>query len=357
MKNLSTFAWSFIFIGSMTVFSCRSNIEMYDLRSASKMRNYLSDTSNKVRTGGVRIIPISTPKGNFKVWTKTVGHNEQIKVLLLGSGPGLSHEYLQCIESYFPEKAISFIYYDPLGSGSSDNPNDTTLWNLARYTDEIEQVRSALNLNQDNFYLFGHGWGGVLAMEYALKHQNNLKALILSNIVSSSKVYNSYARQLTSNRLPVQTTGKVDQKEAKPNNGNSKDQAQLTEFNSKHVCRIPPDQLQGPVKSFFNIQNDSINIFLGGPGSVQISRQLANWDRSADLARITVPTLTVGAKYDFMDPQHIKWMASQIQNGTFLYCANGSHLSMYDDQQAYMTGITDFIYKVYRKEHWEDIYF
>ena len=42
---------------------------------------------------------------------------------------------------------------------------------MPRFVDEVEQVRQALGLNKDNFYLYGHSWGGILAMEYALKYQ------------------------------------------------------------------------------------------------------------------------------------------------------------------------------------------
>ena len=73
---------------------------------------------------------------------------------------------------------------------------------------------------------------------------------------------------------------------------------------------------------------------------------LANWDRSADLKRITVPTLVIGAAHDTMDPKHMQWMASQMPHARYLYCPNGSHLAQYDDQQVYMAGLVDFIQDV-----------
>src|SRR3954468_12174341 len=125
-----------------------------------------------VQTGGVTQIPIVTPKGTFKVWTKYMGDNQKIKVLLLNGGPGATHEYFECFESFFLPQNIEFIYYDQLGCGLSDDPKDTSFWDLSRYVEEVEQVRKALNLNKDNFYLLGHSWGGILAMQYALKYQD-----------------------------------------------------------------------------------------------------------------------------------------------------------------------------------------
>src|SRR5262245_5191181 len=80
--------------------------------------------SNEIQTGGIRMIPIHTPKGDFKVWTKTVGSNPRIKVLLLHGGPGCSHEYFEAFDSLVAPFGIEYIYYDQLGSYYSDQPDD-----------------------------------------------------------------------------------------------------------------------------------------------------------------------------------------------------------------------------------------
>src|ERR1044072_2332787 len=149
-----------------------------------------------VLAGGVRMIEITTPKGPFKVWTKRVGNNPKIKVLLLHGGPAMTHEYLEVFDSYFPAAGIEYYYYDQLGSAYSDEPDEPALWEISRFVDEVEQVRQALKLDKDNFYLFGHSWGGVLAMEYALKYQQHLKGLIISNMMASCPAYNAYARDV-----------------------------------------------------------------------------------------------------------------------------------------------------------------
>mgnify|MGYP003343799290 CR=1 FL=1 len=47
-----------------------------------------------------------------------------------------------------------------------------------------------------------------------------------------------------------------------------------------------------------------------------------------------------------MDPEHMKWMSTQMKKGKYLYCPNGSHLCMWDDQQVYMNGVISFIREV-----------
>jgi hypothetical protein len=53
------------------------------------------------------MIPIKTPKGTFNVWTKRVGNNPKIKVLLLHGGPGLTHELYESFDGYFLTKALN----------------------------------------------------------------------------------------------------------------------------------------------------------------------------------------------------------------------------------------------------------
>ena len=80
-----------------------------------------------------------------------------------------------------------------------------------------------------------------------------------------------------------------------------------------------------------------------GPSEMGASGRLEHWDRSASSSRSHVPTLTVGARYGTMDPEYMKWMSTQVQDGRYLYCPNGSHLAMYDDQKTYMDGVIQFI--------------
>src|SRR4029078_5552777 len=142
------------------------------------------------------MIGIDTPKGPYRVWVKRTGNNPRLRVLLLHGGPGATHEYLEACDSYLPGAGIEYYYYDQLGSFSSDQPDEPSLWDLDRFVDEVEQVRAALKLDRDNFYLYGQSWGGLLAIEYALAHQDHLKALIISNMVSSIPQYNAYADKL-----------------------------------------------------------------------------------------------------------------------------------------------------------------
>ena len=113
-----------------------------------KVQNYFSTNDTGIQSGGVKMITVQTKNKEYQVWTKRFGNNPKIKVLLLNGGPGCTHEYFECMESFLPAEGIEFIYYDQLACGNSDNPKDTSLYDLARYVEEVEQLRIALGLQR-----------------------------------------------------------------------------------------------------------------------------------------------------------------------------------------------------------------
>ena len=179
------------------------------------LESYFASREPGVQTGGVRLVPIRTPRGPFKVWTKRFGNNPRIRLLLLHGGPGATHEYFECMESFLPAEGIEFIYYDQLGSAYSDQPKDESLWTTERFVDEVEQVRQALGLDRDNFYLLGHSWGGILAAEYALAHQDHLKGLVISNMMMSTPDYNRYASEVLAKQMPAEVVREIQEIEKK----------------------------------------------------------------------------------------------------------------------------------------------
>lgn len=295
-------------------------------------------------SGGVRMIPIDTPKGKFRVWTKRVGNNPRIKVLLLHGGPAATHEVFEAFDSYFPGEGIEYYYYDQLGSLYSDQPKEPSLWELDRFVDEVEQVRQALKLDKDNFYLYGQSWGGLLGIEYALKHQDHLKGLIVSNMMSSIPAYNEYAKTVLMPQMDPAVLKEVLAIEAKGDYANPRyEELLIPNFYTQHFLRFPPEQWPEPVMRGFSHINKDIYVPMQGPSEMGASGKLVAWNRSGDLKNILVPTLVIGARYDTMDPAHMEWMSKQFPQGRYLYCPEGSHLAMYDDQKVYMSGLVAFL--------------
>jgi proline iminopeptidase len=292
-----------------------------------------------------RMIDVTTPRGVFKVWTRRVGDNPRIKVLLLHGGPGFGHEYLEAFDDYFPAEGIEYSYYDQIGSYYSDQPEMTgEMLELPRFVDEVEQVRKALGLDRSNFYLYGQSWGGMLAIEYALHHQEHLKALIISNMMASFPAYNEYAETVLMPAMDQAVLAEVKQLEA---DGKWEDPRYLEllipSHYEQHILRMPYAEWPEPLLRAFEHANQHIYVTMQGPSELGASGTLIDWDRTGDLHKITVPTLVIGARHDSMDPQHMEWMSQQLPRGHYLYCPDGSHLAMYDEQQTYMAGLVNFI--------------
>lgn len=336
---MKTFATFFLVVLLSFFVSCQKSV-------SENSSVYFEKSNDSIQNGGVKVIPITTSKGTFNVWTKRIGNNPKIKLLLLNGGPGATHEYFECFENFLPAEGIEIIYYDQLGCGNSDNPNDVALWDLGRYVEEVEQVRKALNLDESNFYVLGHSWGGILAMEYTLKYQHNMKGLIISNMMSSCPEYGKYADEVLAKQMNPKVLAEINKIEAAKDFANPRYMELLIpNFYEKHILRFPSKDWPEPVNRSFAKMNQSLYVTMQGPSEFGISGKLEKWDRKSDLKKITIPTLVIGAKYDTMDPNHMSAMSKLVQNGTYLYCSKGSHMAFYDDQKTYFEGLIAFLNK------------
>ena len=113
---------------------------------------------------------------------------------------------------------------------------------------------------------------------------------------------------------------------------------------------MPLDQWPEPLLRSFNHINEDVYVPMQGPSEFGIRGMLEKWDRTIDLPQVEVPTLAIGGRYDTMNPEHMKWVATQVQHGEFLLCPEGSHCSYYDDQETYFNGLISFIKKIDSKK-------
>ncbi|MCW2791224.1 MAG: pip [Nocardioides sp.] len=301
-------------------------------------------TGSTTAGDGVRMVPVETPAGTFRVWTRKVGDNPRVKVLLLHGGPGATHEYLLPLEPFLAEAGVEVYFYDQLGSHLSDQPDDDSLWEIDRFVDEVEQVRVALGLGRDDFVLYGQSWGGVLAIEYALTHQEHLKGLVVSNMMSSIPEYNAYAERVLMPPMDQDALAEIKRLEA---SGETEDPAYekllMEHHYVHHVLRLPPEKWPAVVVESFGHINKAIYVPMQGPSELGASGRLAAWDRTADLHRIDVPALVMGAGHDTMDPAQLRRMADELPRGRYHHSPEGSHLALVDDQEVYVAGLLEFL--------------
>jgi len=289
-----------------------------------------------IRVAGIRMIPVMG--GRYKVWTKRMGSGP-IKVLLLHGGPGFTHQYLEAMESFLPEAGIEMYYYDQLGCGNSDKPEDLSLWEIPRFVEEVEEVRLGLGL--ENFVLYGQSWGGMLAIEYALKYQHNLRALVISNMTAGMQ---SYLKRIgeVAKKIDHVSLAALHVLEAMEDYDSPEYQRIMMEdLYPIAICRCKP--WPEPVTRAFRDANLAIYNYMQGKSEFVVTGTFKDWERWDDLHRITVKTLTLGAENDTMDPEDIRKMATLMPNATSAICPDGSHLAMWDDQAVYFEHLLGFL--------------
>ena len=306
-----------IFLCYCCIISSCTQKEKPDGKKQITVADYFNYGDSSVQTAGIRMIPINTPIGSFKVWTKRFGNNRRIKILLLHGGPSATHEYMECFESFFPKEGFEFYEYDQLGSYYSDQPKDSSLWTVERFVDEVDQVRKAIGADSRNFYILGNSWGGILGMEYTLKHQDKMKALIVANMVASAPEYGKYAAEVLARQMDPKVLTEIRSIEAKKDFGNPRYmELLLPNFYNEHLCRLPvwPD----PVNRSFKHMNSEIYTMMQGPSEFGIGGTLAAWDIKSRLKEIKIPTLMIGAKHDTMDPNAMEEQSKMVQKGISL---------------------------------------
>ena len=262
-----------------------------------------------------------------------------IKVLLLHGGPGADHRYFEGFEDFLPRNGIEFYYYDQPDSTNSEKPDNPSLWTIPRYTDEVETVRQGLGLDQ--FYLLGHSWGGLLAIEYVLKYQQHLKGLVISNMAASADSFVKHVSKLRA-QFPADVRAKLEFYE----NANRTDDPEYQRllFDKVYkifICRL--DSWPDPVLRSLEGWNQHVYKVLQGRNEFEATGRMKGWNRWDDLPNIKVRTLTMGARYDEMDPEDLRRMGALIPHGQAWISETGSHFAMYDDQQNYFKALLGFL--------------
>ena len=289
-----------------------------------------------IRVAGIRMIPVMG--GKYKVWTKRIGSGP-LKVLLLHGGPGFTHQYLEAMESFLPEAGIEMYYYDQLGCGNSDRPEDLSLWEIPRFVEEVEEVRRGLGL--EDFVLYGQSWGGMLSIEYALKYQHHLRALVISNMTAGIQSYLKRIGEVAKKLDPVTLATLRVFEATEDYDAPEYQRIMMEELYPMAICRSKP--WPEPVTRAFRDANLAIYNHMQGKSEFVVTGTFKDWERWDDLHKIEVKTLTLGAENDTMDPEDIRKMATLMPNATAAICPEGSHLAMWDDQAIYFEHLLGFL--------------
>jgi proline-specific peptidase len=259
---------------------------------------------------------IEVPGG--RVWYRSVGEGGT-PLLCLHGGPGFTHYYLEPLEALADRRQV--IFYDQLGCGKADRPQDTALWTVDRFVAELAVVRDALGL--DKLHLFGSSWGGMLAMQYVLDRRPALESLILCGSPASMIRWVKDCDELLSAE-PAEVYATIREHEAAGFTACPEYQSAILGFYREHVCRMSPWPA-GLERSFAEAGYD-VYTTMNGPSEFTVTGTLKTWDIMDRLPEIEVPTLLVGGRHDECRPGHLEEMHRRIAGSELAVIEDASHL-------------------------------
>jgi proline iminopeptidase len=259
---------------------------------------------------------IEVPGG--RVWYRSVGEGGT-PLLCLHGGPGFTHYYLEPLEALADRRQV--IFYDQLGCGKADRPQDAALWTVDRFVEELAVVRDALGL--DRLHLFGSSWGGMLAMQYVLDRRPALESLILCGSPASMIRWVKDCDELLSAE-PAEVYRTIREHEASGFTACPEYQSAILGFYREHVCRMSPWPA-GLERSFAEAGYD-VYTTMNGPSEFTVTGTLKTWDIMGRLTEIDLPALLVGGRHDECTPGHLEEMHRRIAGSQLAVIEDASHL-------------------------------
>jgi proline-specific peptidase len=289
------------------------------------------------------------PFRGYRTWYRIVGEGEdegKLPVLYLHGGPGGTHDYLEPLEA-MAETGRRAIFYDQIGCGKSDLPDDTSLWKVETFVDELGEVRRHLGL--DRLHIFGNSWGGMLAMEYALTQPTGVASMIVASSPSSIPQWVAEANRLRS-LLPqdVQET-LTRHEEAGTTDSPEYEQACLA-FYHRHVCRLDewPDCV---LRSFAFIEDHGVVYkTMNGPSEFHVIGPLKDWDITSRLGEIGIPTLVITGEHDEATPAINQTVSTGIRGSESVVYPDASHMAHVEDPDGYMRVLDGFLTRIEARE-------
>ena len=272
-----------------------------------------------------------------KVVTYSFGSGDDV-LLCLNGGPGLPCDYLRDSHSFLADHGYRVVAFDQLGCGASDKPDDASLWNITRYVEEVETVRTALDLGK--VHMIGQSWGGWLTIEYGVTYPDNLKTVVLENTCGDMP---HLIGELERHRqaLGPETVAMMQRHEAEGTLDHPEYQAAITILNYRHVCRMT--EYPAPVMRSLNDWNMDVYGRMQGPNEFLYTGNLKDWNRLADMHRITCPALITVGQHDELSPACALKMKNALPDAELKVFPNSSHMPFFEEPDVFFPVLIDFL--------------
>ena len=281
----------------------------------------------------------------YQTWYRIAGAQQtggKYTLLCLHGGPGMTHDYLETLEG-LASMGRQVIFYDQLGSGNSDHPQDPGLWKIPVFIEQINALRDALGLDQ--VHLFGQSWGGFLAQEYLLTKPTGIQSLILSNSAASTKRWIAEANRLRS-ALPREIQRVLNKHETDGSTDDPAYKLATESYYRRHLCRLDPwpECLNRTLEKLG--QAPEVYNSMWGPSEFHCTGSLKDWDIEDRLTEIDLPTLILSGRYDESTPAINQGLQNSIKNSEWVVFEQSSHTPHLEETGKYLQVLADFLTRV-----------
>lgn len=279
---------------------------------------------------------LHAPDASGMVEIDTAGHRVYFErygsasqtLLVAHGGPGGNLNLMRVFGS-LANRQLQVVMWDQLGGGKSDRPADDSLWTADRFVDEVENLRTRLNLGA--VHLLGQSWGGMLALSYALTHPAAAKSLVLSGTPVSVPLL---LQSITERRLELGPVGHMQMLRHEAA-GQTTDadylelvirmHARMTRRSTPYDAVISEAQFRNEVLPTFEEMGRVYQV-MWGEHSFHPTGNLMTWDVSSRLSEIRVPTLVLCGFHDAVSPAMQRILAEGIAGSRFVIFGQSSHL-------------------------------
>jgi proline iminopeptidase len=276
-----------------------------------------------------------------KVWYNVVGSGHRTPLLVLHGGPGAGSYYMKPLAAIGDDRPV--IFYDQLGGGHSDRPNDSTLWTIDRYVGEIGAIRTALGL--ERVHILGHSFGSIILAEYLKAKPKGVRSAIFASPVLDIP---GYVQDVTGllKKFPDSTQRVIVEAERNGTTNSAAYQSAMIAFYQQHVARRLP--WSADLDSTIAQLNPAPYVYMQGPSEFTITGTLKSYDVTSSLDDIDVPALFVTGQYDEATPARVRKFKQLTPHSKMEVIPNAAHMMMQDEPDAFIKTVRDWLRYVER---------
>lgn len=281
---------------------------------------------------------VQVPGG--RVFYERMGGGPGFPLLCLHGGPGMPHDYLDSLAelaTYPPGREV--IFYDQLGCGRSDRPDEVRLWTVDRFVEELAAVRQALDINQA--HLLGSSWGGMLALQYTLDRDPPPASLVLAGGPASARAFYEHCNLLRA-QMPAEVREVLNRHEASGYFDCPEFVGAVAQFYRRHLCRLDPWP-DGLERTFAGLGTAVYQTMWGPSEFGPVTGVLRDWDVTARLGEISAPTLLTVGRFDECPLRHMEEVAEAISDARLVIFEDSSHTPFYEERDSYLRVVASFL--------------